>query len=309
MAREPVLFFGSPLQQGHQKLLQVYSMSAQDNEFSKRIDLIFEQFAAPMVMGILNITEDSFYDGGRYNSPDKWLPQAQKMIIEGADIIDIGAASSRPGAKPVETAKERDLMEAAVSSVRREFSGIIISADTWRADVAKAAASAGADIINDVSGGTLDDQMFDVVGKLNVAYVLMHIQGSPENMQDDPKYSDVTSELMDYFEIRRQMLRDAGCEKIILDPGFGFGKTLEHNYQLLSDLGEFADSGYPVMVGLSRKSMINKVLNISAKDALTGTSILNYQALINGASILRVHDVKEAVQVKKLYMHVHRHGQ
>ncbi|MFL5762982.1 MAG: dihydropteroate synthase [Bacteroidia bacterium] len=270
---------------------------AQDTVFYQKTRRIFEQRRAPMIMGILNITPDSFSDGGKYTTEETWLKQAEKMISEGAEIIDIGGCSTRPGAEVVSPEEELRRLIPAIQSVRKNFPEIIISADTYRAGTAKEAVKAGADMINDISGGTMDDEMFRTVAGLKVPYILMHIRGTPQTMQLDPVYNDVVSDVLSWINDRLTLLRNMGVRDVIIDPGFGFGKTVKHNFQLLKNLGEFTKSGCPVMVGLSRKSMINKILNINTKDSVTGTSVLNHIAVQNGASILRVHDVKEAKQV------------
>lgn len=281
-------------------------MSAQDTVFSQKTERLFDRKAGNLTMGILNVTPDSFHDGGKYMSERNWLEHAGEMIRQGADIIDIGAYSTRPGASDVPVDEEEARLIPAIHSVRKAFPGILISADTFRASIARKAIEAGADIINDVGGGTLDTDMFRTVAELQVPYVLMHIQGTPQNMQQEPVYGDVVEEVYKYFEAGIQTLRDLGFSKVILDPGFGFGKTVEHNFQLLKNLDRFSKLGFPVLVGLSRKSMINKLLNISSKDSVNGTSILNTIALQNGANILRVHDVKEAKEVVKLVESVRR---
>ena len=257
--------------------------------------------STPAVMGILNITPDSFYDGGKYTGRDALLRQAEKMLAEGAAILDLGAASSRPGAEEVPEDEELERLLPAVENLLSVFPDAIISVDTYRSKVAKSAVEAGAHIINDISGGTFDDKMFQTVADLNVPYVLMHIKGTPQNMQNNPRYVDVVQEVKYFFKKQLRKLKDTGVtENIILDPGFGFGKTLENNYELLKDLASFTDLGCPVLTGISRKSMINKVLHITPDEALNGTTVLNTIALLNGANILRVHDVKESVEVVRL---------
>ncbi|MBN8697014.1 MAG: dihydropteroate synthase [Bacteroidetes bacterium] len=257
-------------------------------------------------MGILNITSDSFYDGGKYLQPGAYLAQAEKMIQEGADILDIGAYSTRPGAAEVDEATEKERLTNAIAAIRKQFPEVLISADTFRASVAKKAIEAGANIINDISGGTMDEAMFNTVAELDVPYILMHIQGTPQTMQVDPQYKNVTKEVKNFFEERIEQLNKKGFKKIILDPGFGFGKTIEHNYQLLREMDQFQSLGLPVLAGLSRKSMIYKLLNIKAEESLNGTSVLNSFALQKGAKILRVHDVKEAKEVVQLHSLLHK---
>jgi dihydropteroate synthase len=274
---------------------------AQDKVFFQKIERIFDQKSPPLVMGILNITSDSFYDGGKYLNEAEWLAQAQKMITEGADIIDIGAYSTRPGAENVLEETEIERLTTTIQSVRKAFPEVLISADTFRAKVAEKAIEAGANIINDISGGTMDENMFETVAKLDVPYVLMHIQGTPANMQVNPTYQNVTKEVMTFFEKRIALLEKLGLKKVILDPGFGFGKTMEHNYELLQNLEQFQKFGLPVLAGISRKSIICKLLNISKKESLNGTTILNTIAVQKGAKLLRVHDVKEAKEVVSLH--------
>jgi dihydropteroate synthase len=254
----------------------------------------------PLVMGILNLTTDSFYDGGRYTEKDAWIAQAAKMVEDGASILDIGAVSSRPGASEVTENEELSRLLPAVELFSEKYPETVISVDTYRSQVAKQAAAAGAGIINDISGGKMDVDLIDTVASTGLPYILMHMQGIPSNMQVNPKYGDVTLEVSQYFDEKLKMLKSAGIEQVILDPGFGFGKSIEHNYNLLSQLSIFKQKGFPLLVGLSRKSMIYKVLKVTAEDALPGTAALQMIALLNGADILRVHDVKEAVQVIKL---------
>ncbi|MBK7628149.1 MAG: dihydropteroate synthase [Bacteroidales bacterium] len=266
------------------------------NSGGKLIDL-----DTPKVMGILNITPDSFYKGSRYNSDSAILKKASEMLEEGADIIDIGGYSSRPGAAIVTEEEESKRVLKAVKLVSSEFPGAIISVDTFRSGIAcRAVEDNGAHIINDISGGEADLEMFGIVAKLNVPYVIMHMQGNPRTMQDNPVYDDVVADILRWFGDRIYKLRILGVKDIIIDPGFGFGKTADHNFEMLRRLNEFSVAGLPVMVGVSRKSMIWKTLGISAEEALNGTTALNALAVANGADILRVHDVKEAVQVVKL---------
>jgi len=257
-------------------------------------------FNNALVMGILNITDDSFFDGGNYIAEAQWMAHASKMLLDGADIIDIGAASTRPGAKLVTANEEANILLPVIRSIRREYPEILLSLDTYHATVAEMAVDNGIDIINDISGGEFDKAMFATIARLKVPYVLMHIKGAPENMQQNPIYENLIEEMMLYFAEKVNKLRLLGVNDIILDPGFGFGKTLEHNYQLLQTLDLFKFHELPILVGVSRKSMINKVLNTSPAGALNGTTVLNTIALLKGAKILRVHDVKEAVEAVKL---------
>ena len=251
--------------------------------------------SVPKVMGILNITPDSFYSGSRVSADNEILAVAETMLDEGADILDIGGYSSRPGASDVNIEEEKRRVLPAVTMVRKKFPSAIISVDTFRSEVAsEAIKNCGADIINDISGGDADDAMFDTVKSLNVPYILMHMRGVPKTMHHNPVYDDVVSEILSWMGERLVKLQSAGVKDIIIDPGFGFGKTIDQNYELLRRLEDLNIPGLPVMIGLSRKSLIWKTLEISPDEALTGTSVLNTVALLKGADILRVHDVKEA---------------
>jgi len=251
-------------------------------------------------MGVLNITPDSFYDGGLYREKAAWIEQVGKMVDEGAAMIDIGAVSTRPGAVEVPVDKEINQILTALAAIRSAFPEIVISVDTWRSEVAKAALENGSDIINDISGGTFDDKIFNVVAAYEAPMILMHIQGKPGNMQHNPVYEDVVKEVMFFLQKQAKGAVAAGIPNVIIDPGFGFGKTLEHNYTLLKHLERFKSLGFPIMAGVSRKSMINKVLGTKPADALNGTTVLNTMALLNRADILRVHDVKEAVETIRI---------
>jgi dihydropteroate synthase len=255
----------------------------------------------PRVMGILNITPDSFYKGSRYNSDQEILKAAVRMLEDGADILDVGGYSSRPGAKDITVDEESKRVLKAIKLIARELPEAIISVDTFRADIAnEAITECGAHIINDICGGDSDSNMFDVVEKLNVPYIMMHMQGNPRTMQLNPDYDDVVADILKWFGERIYRLHSAGVKDIIIDPGFGFGKTAGNNFELLRRLGDFSVAGLPLMIGVSRKSMIWKTLGLTADDALNGTTVLNTVALFNGADILRVHDVKEAVQAVHL---------
>lgn len=255
----------------------------------------------PKVMGILNVTTDSFYDGGKYNSEKEVIVQVNKMISEGCDILDIGAYSSRPGAKDISSDEELGKLLPVLELIRRDFPDVIISVDTFRSVVAKKVVEDyQVDIINDISAGDLDDKMHELIADLNVPYIMMHMKGTPQNMQQDPQYKNVVKEIMEYFSIKLEKLKLLGVKDVILDPGFGFGKTVEHNFQLLKHLDDFKIFELPLLVGVSRKSMINKVLEIKPDEALNGTSVLNTFALLGGANILRVHDVKEAKETIKI---------
>jgi len=274
------------------------------NVAGKLVDL-----ATPKVMGIINVTPDSFYASSRYCTDKEILNKAKQMLEDGADIIDIGGYSSRPGAKDISTEEESARVLKAIKLVTGEFSDAIISVDTFRADIAKEAViGCGASIINDISGGEGDSMMFSTVVDLNVPYILMHMKGDPRTMQNKPVYDDIVADILKWFGDRIFKLNSAGLKDIIIDPGLGFGKTIEHNFELLIRLGDFSITGLPVLVGISRKSMIWKTLNISADEALNGTSVLNSVALLQGADILRVHDVKEAVEAVKLIGRVRNSG-
>jgi len=261
----------------------------------------------PKVMGIINVTPDSFYSRSRFNSDSEIAAAAQQMLNDGADIIDIGGSSSRPGAQETPADEEEKRVLSAVKLIRKEFPDAIISVDTYRSAIAeKAVVGFGAHIVNDISGGDADTEMFKVISKIKVPYILMHTQGCPETMQKNPLYNDVIADILKYFSEKILKLRNAGVNDIIIDPGFGFGKTLEHNFELLSKLEDFAITGLPLLVGLSRKSLIWKSLNITPEEALAGTVALNTVALMKGADIIRVHDVKEAAQTVKLFIPLQR---
>ncbi len=255
----------------------------------------------PMVMGILNVTPDSFFDGGKYTTEDAILQQAEHMLEDGAQIIDIGGMSSRPGAKVISAEEELSRVIPAIHSLLRRFPEAVVSIDTVHSRVAREAVAAGAGIVNDISAARFDAGMYEEAGRLGAPYILMHMQGTPENMQKQPAYEDVVQEVLDFFIAEVAKLRAAGVKDIILDPGFGFGKTVEHNFRLLREMHAFQILDYPILAGLSRKSMINKVLKIPPEKALSGTTALNMVALQQGAKILRVHDVRPAVETIKLW--------
>lgn len=255
---------------------------------------------APKIMGILNVTPDSFFDGGKFRKKNEILKQTEKMLLEGADLIDVGGMSSRPGAKMVSEEEELDRIIPVILLIRKRFPDVIISIDTFRSKVAREAVSCGANLINDISGGSFDNKLFDIVAKMKVPYILMHMQGTPQTMQKNPHYENVVTEVMDYFVKKIYLLKQAGVNDIILDPGFGFGKSIEQNYTLLNHLDVLKIFKLPVLVGLSRKSMVCKVLNVSPEKALNGTTILHTVGLQKGANILRVHDVKEAKEVVEI---------
>lgn len=261
----------------------------------------------PWIMGILNLTPDSFFDGGKFEGETSAIKQSKLMLDEGANIIDLGASSSRPGAERISPSDEIERLKNPLKAVRKEFPEAILSVDTYHSEVAKAAADLGANMINDISGGMLDTKMPKTMGELKLPYILMHMKGSPDKMQHNPEYTDVYKEVASFFSKQIQKLLEHNVADIILDPGFGFGKELHHNYELLQNLELFELFERPLMVGFSRKSMINKVLGTQPNEALNGTTVLNTLALTKGADILRVHDVKEAVEAVKLVTFVQNH--
>lgn len=255
----------------------------------------------PVVMGILNVTPDSFYDGGKYTSELKIMERVDEIVEQGAGIIDVGAYSTRPGAAFVDEHEELSRLSFAVELIRKYHPRFPVSIDTFRAGVAREIVSClGPVIVNDISGGTMDDKMFETVAELDVPYILMHIQGTPKDMQVNPHYEDVVREVRAFFTERIARLNALGFNRIILDQGFGFGKTVGHNYQLLDKMESFLDLGYPLLVGISRKTMIWRLLEITPNEALNGTTVLNTISLLKGANILRVHDVREAVEAVKI---------
>ena len=255
----------------------------------------------PKVMGILNLTPDSFYDGGVHNEINKIEDHVNKMVNDGMDILDIGGYSSKPGAKDISVDEELSRVIPILKHIRKIFPELVISIDTFRSKIASASLNEGADIINDISGGTLDKNMMSIVAKNNCPYILMHMQGNPQNMQNDPSYENVTLEIIQYLAQRIKIAHDNNVVDLIVDPGFGFGKTLEHNFEILNNLEKFNVLDTPILAGFSRKSMIYKTLKTSSEKALNGTSSLNTIALTKGAKILRVHDVKEAKECIILY--------
>jgi dihydropteroate synthase len=262
-------------------------------------------FSSPTVMGIVNVTPDSFYDGGKMEDEKVLLVAVEKMINDGARILDIGAVSSRPGAQPVSTKVELGRLLPAVQAIRNSFPKIPISIDTFRSWVAvRVIDEIGPIIVNDISGGSLDSKMFETIGKMRVPYILSHIQGTPKEMQENPQYDDIIKDISGYLSERVKRLTKFGVLDIIIDPGFGFGKTVEHNYELLNRLDSFKVFQLPVMVGVSRKSMIWKTLGNSPEEALNGTTVANTLALMGGADILRVHDVKEAVETVTIFSEI-----
>lgn len=259
------------------------------------------EITSPQVMGIVNVTPDSFYAQSRKQTAREIGEQVDKMLNEGADMIDVGAYSSRPGADDVSPEEEMDRLARGLDIIREQHSEVIVSVDTFRAKVAKECVERyGADIINDISGGDLDPEMFETAAALNVPYILMHMKGTPQNMQKAPCYDHLMSEMLQYFAERINRLHLLGLNDIILDPGFGFAKTLDHNYQLMKHLSELHTLGLPLLAGISRKSMIYRLLDSTPQEALNGTTVLNTLALVQGASILRVHDVKAACEAVKI---------
>ena len=257
-------------------------------------------FSTPCVMGVLNLTEDSFFDGGKYISRIQIQNRVKEIYLEGAKIIDIGACSSKPGSKPIEENKEIDKLLEAIKIIKETSPNLIISVDTFRANVARECINHGAHIINDISAGELDSKMLETIVELNIPYVMMHMQGKPLDMQENPQYENIIDEIIKFFEKKILLLNEKGFKKIIIDPGLGFGKNIQHNYQIVNNIEEFHTLGYPLLIGASRKSMIYKLLDISVLEALNGTTIINTIALLKKTSILRVHDIKEAVECIKL---------
>lgn len=255
----------------------------------------------PQVMGILNVTPDSFYSASRKNTEQEIADRVQAILAEGGSMIDIGAYSSRPGADDVSAEEEMDRLRGGLKILRNFAPDAVVSVDTFRADVAKMCVEEfGVQIINDISGGELDSRMFDTVAALGVPYILMHMKGDPQTMQNGPHYDDLLAEMLRYFGTKVQQLHELGVKDVILDPGFGFAKTLEHNYELMNRMQDLQVLELPMLVGISRKSMIYRLLGTSPEEALNGTSVLNTLALLKGASILRVHDVKAAVEVVQI---------
>lgn len=259
-------------------------------------------------MGILNITPDSFYDGGKHHRIDKALSHVEQMLNDGADIIDIGAYSSRPGAANISLHEELDRLIPVVARISTVFPEAVLSIDTFRSVVAKEAINSGGHIVNDISGGNLDEDMFAIVAKLGVPYILMHSRGNPKTMQEKTAYSNLIDDIIVDFSEKIKLLHTYGVKDVILDPGFGFAKTLQQNYELLNGIEKLKVLGLPILGALSRKSMIYNLLGISSADALNGTSVLNTLLLTKGVQIIRVHDVKEAVQVRRLVIEVNSYS-
>ncbi len=281
------------------------TLEAKDTLFSKKTTLNCRgkilPLDTPKVMGILNLTPDSFYAGSRLYSTAEAVEKAGAMLADGADILDTGGYSSRPGAADITVQEELDRVVPAVEAIINAFPEAILSVDTFRAEVAEAAVAAGAAIINDISGGRLDEAMFETAARLQVPYILMHMRGTPQTMASLAQYDDVVLEVLDELQAAVANLQQKGVKDIVLDPGFGFAKTIHHNFELLNRLSELRLLGLPVLAGLSRKSMAYKFLGIDQADALPGTIALNTMALMKGADILRVHDVKETKQTIELY--------
>lgn len=273
-------------------------MGNKDTSFLKirciRIGEKLFDFSKPKIMGVLNLAPDSFYDGGKYNKEEYWVGHTRKMLDEGADIIDLGAVSTRPGAEPVSEDLELDRLLGPLKILLVEFPEAVFSIDTYHSGVARQCVKTGAHLINDISGGNFDKKMFPTIADLKVPYILMHIHGAPKNMQAHPISENIENIIYQFFKEKVAALRLLGVEDIILDPGFGFGKTLKSNYRLLHKLASIRIDGLPILAGFSRKSMINKVINTTPSEALNGTTVVNTLALLNGVNLLRVHDVKEA---------------
>ena len=255
----------------------------------------------PKIMGILNLTPDSFYDGGLYNSEIKIDNRVAKMIDEGVDIVDVGGYSSRPGAKDISIDEEIKRVVPTIKFLKKKYPDLVLSIDTFRSEVAKSCLDLGVDIVNDISAGCIDEKIFDVVSEYNCPYVMMHMRGNPQNMQNKPEYKSLIKELLSFFAKRVYLAREKGIIDIIIDPGIGFGKTLDHNYTIMRKIENFKHLDLPILVGISRKSLITKYLNIDKKDSLNATTALNMYLLDKKINILRVHDVKEAKECIMLH--------
>lgn len=284
-------------------------MTAKNTIFSTKTTLNCRgkllDISGPLVMGIINVTPDSFYDGGKWKDEKKLLLQAEKMLQEGASILDIGGMSSRPGAAALSEEEELSRLIPAVDAIHRRFPNAVISADTYRSGVLRRAVDHGASIANDISGGTSDPALWQTVAELKVPYLLMHMQGLPATMQSNPQYDDVVREVFDWMKMKIVQLQRVGIQDVVIDPGFGFGKSMSHNFQLLSALPVFRLFGLPILAGISRKSMICQLLKLHPDKALNGTTVLNTIALLNGATLLRVHDVREAKEAIQLIEQLH----
>ena len=257
-------------------------------------------FSTKKIMGIVNISKDSFFDGGQYDTIDKVNNQVSKLISNGADIIDLGAASSKPGSKLIKPEEEYDLIHNYINELTSNFSEVLFSIDTYNSSIADFALSKGFSLVNDISSGKYDKNIFQVIKKYNAGYIMMHMKGDPINMQENTNYDNVVDSIVSFFKLKINELEKLDFSNIIIDPGFGFGKSIDDNYEILKNLKVLKSLERPIMAGLSRKSMIYKVLNNSPKEALNGTTVLNTLALDKGASIIRVHDVKEAMECKKI---------
>jgi dihydropteroate synthase len=278
--------------------------------FSKNLSLNLDgkimNLSTPRVMGIINATPDSFYGGSRVSEPALALEKAREMINQGADILDVGAVSSRPGSQEISETEELERLSPVLEAIREDFPDFPVSVDTWRAGVARTVRERfGIQLINDISAGNFDPDMFPTMAKLEIPYIIMHMQGSPANMQDDPAYENLVDELLQFFAERVYKLRKLGLNDIVIDPGFGFGKTLEQNYKLLGQLDSFRMLELPLMAGISRKSMIYKLLDSEPDDALNGTTAAHMALLLKGARLLRVHDVQAAVETVKIFQQIY----
>lgn len=283
-------------------------VAPQSRNHTLRLNGQLLELSTPQVMGILNVTPDSFFSGCRAQTEADIAQRAQQILDEGASMIDIGAYSSRPNAEHITATEEMSRLRTGLEIINRNHPGAIVSVDTFRADVAAMCVEEyGVAIINDIAAGEMDSRMFETIARLNVPYVMMHMQGTPQNMQKEPHYDDLIKEVFLYFAKKVQQLRDLGVNDIILDPGFGFGKTVEHNYELMANLQEFVIFELPLLVGVSRKSMITRLLGITPQEALNGTTVLNTISLLKGADIIRVHDVKEAVEAVKIVESMNLH--
>lgn len=282
-----------------------YALGLKDSIFSENFTINLQgnlvDVSTCKIMGILNVTPDSFYDGGLYFSLENIERQAEKIIQDGADFIDVGGYSSRPGAKNISEKEEMQRVKKAINVIKKSFPDVLISVDTFRSKVAEAALDEGACMINDISGGTLDNNMYDLVANRQVPYILMHMKGTPQTMIKQNTYDNLLLDLFSYFNHKIEKLKKMGVKDIIIDPGFGFAKNIRQNFLLLKNLAYFKALDRPMLIGISRKSMIYKSLGVEPEQALNGTTVLNTFAIQNKASILRVHDVKEAVECVKLY--------
>ena len=279
-------------------------MADKNTDFQQKLTLNVRgsqlDLSSPKLMGIINLTPDSFFDGGRNNSIENALKKSEEFLAEGADLLDLGAYSSRPGAEHISEETEHERLIPVVKAIAKEFPQALISIDTFRSGIAKAAIAEGGHLINDISAGEMDENMFQTIAELKVPYILMHMRGTPKTMTQLTDYADLLSEISQYFSRKIKQLNDLGVHDLIIDPGFGFAKTIDQNYELLAKLDNLKILGYPILAALSRKSMIYKLLDTDAEHALNGTTAANTIALLNGANILRVHDIaeaKEAIQI------------